>query len=81
MADAPGASSTFKDIDGSYSSKRIAAFIALSVYILGGVVDVVMGTVRVPPEVMQGFLYITLGGLSLAVGERFAPRGDHDDVH
>ncbi len=70
----PDVSTTLQDIDGNYSSKRVAAFIALAAYLAGAVVDTVMGIVRVPPEVMHGLLYITLGGLSLAVGERFAPR-------
>ncbi len=72
---APALSTTLQDIDGAYSSKRIAAFIALAAFLAGGVADTVMGAVRVPPDVMQGLLYIVLGGLSLALGERFAPKG------
>ena len=75
MVDAsPGAATTLRDVDGNYSSKRVAAFIALAAYLVGAGVDTVMGAVRVPPEVMQGLLWIVLGGLSLAVGERFAPQ-------
>ena len=79
MADAsPGLDTTLQDSNHDYSSKRIAAFIGLAAYLAGGVVDTVMGTIRVPPDVMQGLLYITLGGLSLALGEWFAPRrGEH----
>lgn len=75
----PSLSTTLQDIDGAYSSKRIAAFIAMAAFLAGGIVDTVMGTVRVPPEVMNGLMWIVLGGLGLAVGERFGPeRGDHD---
>lgn len=70
----PPLSTTLQDIDGNYSSKRVAAFIALGFYLAGGIFDTVVGAVRVPPEIMQGLLWIILGGLGLAVGERFAPR-------
>lgn len=72
--DSPALATTLQDIDGNYSSKRIAAFIALAFYLAGAVVDTVT-PLHVPMHAMDGLLYIVGGGLALAVSERFAPRG------
>lgn len=68
-------STLFKDLDGNTSSKRVAAFIALTCMVAGFLASLT-GLGHVLPEWMfDGFLYITGGGLGLAATERFAPKG------
>ncbi len=59
-----------QDIDGQLSSKRVAAFIALGAYLLVGVADA-FGHV-LPEPYTSGLEYLVLGGLAMAIPERFA---------
>ncbi len=69
MADLSG---TFKDIDGNYSSKRVAAFVALGCIVVAFVADL-LG--HHPSEFIVNDLMLIVGGGFLgAVAERFAPR-------
>ncbi len=70
--DGPALSTTLQDIDGHYSSKRVAAFIALACMVVG-FVAALKGYV-IPDWMFNGFLYLAAGGLGLACAERFAPR-------
>jgi hypothetical protein len=66
---------TFKDVDGQFSSKRIAAFGALSLYALGFFADT-FTHFHAPEHVMDGLMYFAAAVLGLAASERFAPKRD-----
>ena len=59
-----------KDIDGAYSSKRVIAFIAFGLFVLG--FGLAVFTSVVPPEyLMQDLVYIVGGALGFVGLERF----------
>ena len=66
-------SGALKDIDGSYSSKRILAFMALAFYGVGFLADTFTDS-KVPPHLADGLMIIILGGIGSALAERFAPK-------
>lgn len=76
MADAapPPLNTTLRDIDGNFSSKRIAAFIAL-----GGVLVLAGADLfgHHPSEyIVNALTFIACTGLGMACAERFAPHRD-----
>lgn len=73
MRDDPGLRTTFQDIDGNYSSKRIAAFFAFSLFTIGFLVDT-FSSFHAPDDLMRDLLTFAGAGLGLAVAERFAPQ-------
>lgn len=63
-----------KDIDGQYSSKRLASFLALAAF-LGLALSDAWAHKGVPTEfIMTDLMYIVLGGLGLGALERFGGR-------
>lgn len=71
-------SDTLKDIDGNFSSKRIAAFLALAVFLLMAAADTVARRGQASEFVMTDLVYIVIAGLSLGAVERFGgakPKG------
>jgi len=73
--DAPAAplNTTLRDVDGNYSSKRIAAFIALALFAAAMAVDTFTAH-KVAQHFVDDLMVIVCSGLGLAVAERFAPR-------
>lgn len=67
----PDTGQFLRDIDGNYSSKRLALFSLLTAYLLGGVA----GTAHlvVPVDFMDGLKQLLLGNLAVLVAERFSP--------
>lgn len=72
MAD-PSVATTLQDVDGRYSSKRIASFIALGLFTAAMAVDTLTGH-KVATNYIDDLMIIIVSGLGLAVAERFAPR-------
>ena len=70
MAEISGA---LKDVDGSYSSKRVLAFIALALYGVGFIADTFTPH-KVTPHLADGLMIIILGGIGSALAERFTSR-------
>ena len=83
----PGPSSTLRDAQGAYSSRRVGAFIALGCLVLGFLAAlgcIVVGFVAgkmLPPELwaLMGSLVnvmaaAAVGGLALATADRWAPK-------
>ncbi len=66
---------TLKDIDGQFSSKRIAAFAALALFLALAVSDTVAHAGKPTEFVMTDLMYIALGGLGLGALERFGQKG------
>lgn len=64
-------SDAVKDTDGQYSSKRIAAFMALAMFLALCVADTVHNGGQPSQMVMDNLMYIVLGGLSLGTVEQF----------
>lgn len=66
-----------KDIDGAYSSKRVAAFIALALFSLIVFVDLYLAvTTSRPPSdsIVSALMVIISGGFLTAVAERYASK-------
>jgi len=79
MADVSRPSTTdefVQDVDGRFSSKRLAMFALLGAYLLGGVA----GTMHlaVPVEFMDGLKQLLLGNLAVVVAERYSPERKSD---
>lgn len=66
-------SSTLKDCDGNYSSKRVAAFIALAAFLVFAGADQFTAH-KANETTLNDLMWIIGGGLGLAVIERFAPK-------
>ena len=63
-------SDVFKDVRGSYSAKRVLAFIAMSVYLIGFYLAT-FTHLEPSKELMQGFFSIVMAGMGLAGLEHF----------
>lgn len=61
----------FQDVNGAYSSKRTVAILAF-LFLLGcGIADVGFGK-TVTEFIFEGFIWVTIGGLGITIGERVA---------
>ena len=61
---------TFKDVRGSYSSKRILAFIAMAFYVFGFFLWT-FTKAEPPMKLMEGLFSIIMAGVGLAGLEHF----------
>lgn len=72
----PDITTTVQDAQGSYSSRRVAAFVALGFYILfgGACLFWLKFSETFATAYFNGLMVIITGGLLLATADRFAPK-------
>lgn len=63
----------FKDIDGSFSSKRVSTFICLLLITTAFISNLFFGF-KIEEFIFESVVYITIAGLGFVGAEKFAPK-------
>jgi hypothetical protein len=66
--------------DGTWSSKRVITFLAFTFFSIAFFANLFFGK-KIDDVIIEGMLYIVLGGLGVTVTERFANRNATPQIH